>query len=101
MSHQVQLSPAAAHCPAAFLDPLRWTSVQFTGRGDLWHPTGFQPARVVLVSQADHALGSAEPVERVVGQQPGDDLLTRGVDGGGLTAAPGRGAHMERDLLRR
>ena len=55
----------------------------------------------MLVSQADHALGSAEPVERVVGQQPGDDLLTGRPDGGGLAAAPGRGAHMERDLLRR
>ena len=55
----------------------------------------------MLVGEADHALGGAEPVERVVGQQPGDDLLARGADGGGLAAAPGRGAHVERDLLRR
>ena len=52
---------------------------------------------VVLVAQAGHALGAAEPVERVVGQQPGDDLLTRGADGGGTRT----GAHTERDFLRR
>jgi hypothetical protein len=44
----------------------------------------------VPVSQADHALGGA---------QPGDDLLARRADVGGLAAAPGRDAHVERDLL--
>jgi hypothetical protein len=42
------------------------------------------------VSQPDHALGGAEPVERVVGQQFGDDLLAGRADRGGLLAAPGR-----------
>ena len=32
------------------------------------------------VSQPDHALGGAQPVERIVGEQPGDDLLAGRAD---------------------
>ena len=69
--------------------------------GDRLRAGGLEPARVVLVGQADDALGGAEPVERVVGEQLADDLLARRADAGGLAAAPGRGPHVERDLLRR
>ena len=69
--------------------------------GDRLGAGGLEPGRVVLVGQPDHALGGAEPVERVVGQQLADDLLAGRADPGGLAAAPGRGPHVERDLLRR
>ena len=62
---------------------------------------GLEPGRVVLVGQADDALGGAEPVEGVVGEQLADQLLAGRADAGGLPAAPGRGPHVERDLLRR
>ena len=38
------------------------------------------------VGQAEHALGGTQPVERVLGEQPGDDLLTRRAGRGGLAA---------------
>jgi hypothetical protein len=34
----------------------------------------------VLVGQPDHALGGAEPVERVLGEQLTDQVLTRRAD---------------------
>src|ERR1700678_582078 len=61
---------------------------------------GLEPGRVVPIREADYALRGAEPVERVVGEQLADDLLTRRAGALGLLAAPGRGAHVERDLLR-
>ena len=69
--------------------------------GDRLRAGGLEPGRVVPVGQADHALGGAQPVERVVGEQLADDLLAGRADALGLLAAPGRGAHVERDLLRR
>ena len=53
------------------------------------------------VGQADHALGGAQPVERVAGEELAGDLLAGGADALGLLAAPGRGPHVEGDLLRR
>ena len=58
--------------------------------GDRLGAGSLEPGRVMPVSQPDHALGGAEPVERVVGQQFGDDLLAGRADRGGLLAAPGR-----------
>ena len=37
--------------------------------GDRPRAGGFQPGRVMPVSQADHALGGAQPAERVLGEQ--------------------------------
>ena len=48
--------------------------------GDRLRAGGLEPGRVVLVGQADHALGGAQPVERVLGQQLADDLLARRAD---------------------
>ena len=62
---------------------------------------GLEPAGLVLVGQVQHALRGAEPVERVVFQQPADQRLARRADLGGFLPAPRRGAHVERDLLRR
>jgi hypothetical protein len=56
---------------------------------------GLEPGRVMPVGHGDHALGGAQPVKRVVREQPADDLLTRRADRSGLLAAPGRGAHVE------
>ena len=42
-----------------------------TGGGGL-RAGGLEPAGLVLVGQVQHALGGAQPVERVVFQQPGD-----------------------------
>jgi hypothetical protein len=69
--------------------------------GDRLGAGGLEPGRVVPVGQADHALGGAQPVERVAGEQIGDDLLARRADVPGLLAAPGRSAQVEGDLLRR
>ena len=45
--------------------------------------------------------GGAQPVERVVFQQPADQRLAGRADLGSFLPAPGRGAHVEGDLLRR
>ena len=71
-----------------------------TGGGGL-RAGGFEPAGLVLVSQAEDTLGGAEPVQGVVFQQPADQRGAGRADLGGSLPAPGRGAHMERDLLRR
>jgi hypothetical protein len=55
----------------------------------------------LIDGQSAAALLGAQPVQRVVSQQLGDDLLARRADAGGLAAAPGRGPHVEGDLLRR
>jgi hypothetical protein len=57
------------------------------GGSDRPRARGFQPGLVVPVGYADHALGSAQPVERVAGEHLGDDLLARRADAGGLLAA--------------
>ena len=97
-------SPAAAGQPVSFgaggQDALDGPVGRVPG-GDRLRAGGFQPGRVMLVGQPDHALRGAQPVERVAGQQLADDLLARRADPGGLLAAPGRGPHVERDLLRR
>ena len=62
---------------------------------------GLEPAGLVLVGQVQHALRGAQPVQGVVFQQPADQRLAGRADLGGLPAAPRRGAHVERDLLRR
>ena len=54
---------------------------------------------IVLAAQADNALGGAEPVECVVREQLADQVLARRADRGGLLPAPGRGPHVEGDLL--
>jgi hypothetical protein len=54
----------------------------------------------VLAGQPEHASGGPQPEQGIDLQQPGDHLNTRGPDLTGLGAAPGRGAHLERDLLR-
>ena len=62
---------------------------------------GIEPLGAVPLTQPDDALRGAQVVQRVIGQQPDDqlgDVLTEGLRAG---AAPDRGAHEERDLLRR
>jgi hypothetical protein len=62
-----------------------------------------QPVRADAgtAGQADDALRRAEPVDRVVLHQLVDDGGGGRADLLGFVAAPGRGAHVERDLLRR
>ena len=59
-------------------------------------------AGLVLVGQAEHALGGAQPVQRVVCRAARRSPRRQaGPISRGLPAAPCRGAHVERDLLRR
>src|SRR5258708_2636074 len=62
---------------------------------------GFQTHRPVLVDQAQDPLRGSQPEQGVDRQQIVDHRPTRRSDVGGLGPAPNRGAHMERDLLRR
>jgi hypothetical protein len=53
----------------------------------------------MLVGQVQHALSGAQAIQGVVFQQPADQRLAGRADLGGFLPAPGRGAHVEGDLL--
>lgn len=60
-----------------------------------------EPRGAVLIGQAEHALGGAQPEQRVLPEEFSDHRDGCPADLGGAGATPGRSPHGERDLLRR